>query len=48
MQPRLLVCLLAASIFGGRCRSSAESAPTPAFKLLAGLVNIAKRNACIL
>ena len=27
MQPSLLVCLLAASAFGGRCRSSAESAP---------------------
>lgn len=28
MQPSLLVRLLAASVFGGRCRSSAESAPS--------------------
>ena len=27
MQPSLLVCLLAASVFGGQRRSSAESAP---------------------
>lgn len=30
MQPSLLVCLLAASVFGGQRRSSAERAPSPA------------------
>ena len=40
MQASLLVCLLAASVFGGQRRSSAESAPSPAFPLL---VDIAKR-----
>jgi hypothetical protein len=28
MQPSLLVCLLAASVFGGQRRSSAERAPS--------------------
>ena len=43
MQASLLVCLLAASVFGGQCRSSAESAPSPAQVYWWNWLNIAKR-----